>query len=84
MGWPILGDNIYGTAPRTGGPGLHLHAHEITVPLYKNRPPIGAVASVPPHMRERLTACGWQDNTPFVPAKAETQRKKAGFPLARE
>jgi tRNA pseudouridine32 synthase/23S rRNA pseudouridine746 synthase len=62
MGWPILGDNIYGTAPRSGGPGLHLHAHEIVVPLYKNRPPIRAVASVPPHMRERLAACGWQDN----------------------
>ncbi len=29
MGWPILGDTIYGTAPRTGGPMLHLHAREI-------------------------------------------------------
>ena len=36
-GWPILGDNIYGTAPRTGGPRLQLHAREVTVPLYKNR-----------------------------------------------
>ena len=25
-GFPVLGDNIYGTAPRFGGPGLHLHA----------------------------------------------------------
>ena len=25
-GWPILGDPIYGSAPRFGGPGLHLHA----------------------------------------------------------
>ena len=37
MGWPILGDAIYGNAPRTGGPALHLHAREIVVPLYKNR-----------------------------------------------
>jgi len=60
MGWPILGDAIYGTAPRTGGPGLQLHAREIVVPLYKNRPPIRIAAPVPPHMRERLLACGWQ------------------------
>jgi tRNA pseudouridine32 synthase/23S rRNA pseudouridine746 synthase len=26
MGWPILGDAIYGSAPRSGGPPLHLHA----------------------------------------------------------
>jgi tRNA pseudouridine32 synthase/23S rRNA pseudouridine746 synthase len=61
MGWPILGDAIYGNAPRTGGPTLHLHAREIVVPLYKNRPPIRVVAPVPEHMRERLTACGWQN-----------------------
>jgi len=59
MGWPILGDAIYGNAPRTGGPTLHLHAREITVPLYKNRDPIRVTAPVPEHMRERLTACGW-------------------------
>jgi tRNA pseudouridine32 synthase/23S rRNA pseudouridine746 synthase len=59
MGWPILGDAIYGTAPRTGGPGLQLHAREIVVPLYKNRAPIRLTAPVPPHMRERLLACGW-------------------------
>src|ERR1700686_5852184 len=60
MGWPILGDTIYGTAPRNGGPGLQLHAREIVVPLYKNRAPIRLTAPVPPHMRERLLACGWQ------------------------
>jgi len=59
MGWPILGDAIYGTAPRSGGPGLQLHAREIVVPLYKNRAPIRITAPVPPHMRERLLACGW-------------------------
>jgi tRNA pseudouridine32 synthase / 23S rRNA pseudouridine746 synthase len=60
MGWPILGDTIYGTAPRNGGVGLQLHAREIVVPLYKNRAPIRVSAPVPPHMRERLSACGWQ------------------------
>src|SRR5262249_34189314 len=36
-GFPIVGDTIYGSAPRTGGPPLHLHSREIIVPLYKNR-----------------------------------------------
>jgi tRNA pseudouridine32 synthase / 23S rRNA pseudouridine746 synthase len=60
MGWPILGDAIYGTAPRSGGPILHLHARDIVVPLYKNRAPIRVVAPVPAHMRAALAACGWQ------------------------
>jgi tRNA pseudouridine32 synthase / 23S rRNA pseudouridine746 synthase len=61
MGWPIVGDTIYGNTPRSGGPILHLHAREIVVPLYKNREPIRVVAPVPEHMRERLTACGWEE-----------------------
>ena len=63
MGWPILGDSVYGSAPRTGGPGLHLHARDIVVPLYKNRAPIQVTAPVPPHMQERLRACGWEGET---------------------
>jgi tRNA pseudouridine32 synthase/23S rRNA pseudouridine746 synthase len=59
MGWPIVGDTIYGTTPRAGGPILHLHSREIVVPLSKNKPLIGVTAPVPPHMRERLAACGW-------------------------
>jgi tRNA pseudouridine32 synthase/23S rRNA pseudouridine746 synthase len=59
MGWPILGDNIYGTAPRFGGPGLHLHAREIVVPLSKNREPVRITAPVPAHMRDLLRACGF-------------------------
>src|SRR3954452_17883266 len=46
MGWPIVGDNIYGTAPRSGGPILHLQSHEVIVPLYKNRDPIRVTAPV--------------------------------------
>jgi len=60
MGWPILGDAIYGRAPRSGGPPLHLHAREIIVPLYKNRAPIAVTAPVPPHMRAALEECGWK------------------------
>ena len=59
MGWPIVGDAIYGTAPRAGGPPLHLHSREIVVPLSKNKPPVAVTAPVPAHMRERLAACGW-------------------------
>ncbi|HEX2137556.1 MAG TPA: RNA pseudouridine synthase [Microvirga sp.] len=57
-GWPILGDAIYGTAPRFGGPGLHLHARAVTVPLYPKKPPITVEAPVPEHMLERVRACG--------------------------
>jgi tRNA pseudouridine32 synthase / 23S rRNA pseudouridine746 synthase len=58
-GWPIVGDSIYGTAPRSGGPPLQLHARDIVVPLYKSKAPIKVSAPVPPQMRERLAACGW-------------------------
>ncbi len=60
MGWPIVGDAIYGSAPRTGGPILHLHSREVVVPLYKNRAPIRVTAPPPPHMRAALGQCGWQ------------------------
>jgi tRNA pseudouridine32 synthase / 23S rRNA pseudouridine746 synthase len=62
MGWPMVGDNIYGSAPRTGGPILHLHSREIVVPISKNKPPVAVVAPVPQHMRERLMACGWKND----------------------
>jgi tRNA pseudouridine32 synthase / 23S rRNA pseudouridine746 synthase len=59
-GFPIVGDTIYGSAPRVGGPPLHLHSREIIVPLYKNRAPIKVTAPVPLAMQEHLYACGWQ------------------------
>src|SRR5262245_878273 len=59
-GFPIVGDTIYGTAPRPGGPALHLHSREIVVPLYKNRDPIRVMAPVPLALQDRLYACGWQ------------------------
>ena len=57
-GFPILGDPIYGAAPRFHGPGLHLHARGVTVPLYPKKPPITVESPVPEHMRERVEACG--------------------------
>ena len=63
MGFPIVGDPIYGNAPRQGGPPLHLHAREVTVPISKNKPPVTVTAPVPEHMRELLAACGWKDET---------------------
>jgi hypothetical protein len=67
MGWPILGDDIYGTAPRFSGPVLHLHAREVVVPISKNRPPVRVEAPVPAHMRERLMACGWNGEVQAAP-----------------
>ena len=59
-GWPIVGDSIYGSAPRFTGPPQMLHAREVVVPLAKNRPPVRVTAPVPDHMREALRACGWK------------------------
>jgi tRNA pseudouridine32 synthase/23S rRNA pseudouridine746 synthase len=79
MGWPIVGDNIYGNALRSGSPALHLHSREIVVPLYKNRDPVRVVAPVPAHMRERLMACGWSGDDKMPAPLAEV---KAVRPLA--
>ena len=58
LGAPIFGDTIYGKAPRIGGPGLHLHARAISIPLYRNKPPVEVEAPAPAHMRAALAACG--------------------------
>jgi tRNA pseudouridine32 synthase / 23S rRNA pseudouridine746 synthase len=55
MGWPILGDPVYGTGAG-GETMLHLHARAITVPLYKNKPAIEVSAPLPEHMRRTLAA----------------------------
>jgi tRNA pseudouridine32 synthase/23S rRNA pseudouridine746 synthase len=71
MGFPIVGDDIYGSAavarrargerfvPRAA-PALHLHAREVVVPLYRNKDPVRVCAPVPEHMVDLLVACGWQ------------------------
>ena len=55
MGFPIVGDNIYGNGPRFGEPRLHLHSREIGVPISRNKEPVRVVAPAPAHMHERLT-----------------------------
>jgi tRNA pseudouridine32 synthase/23S rRNA pseudouridine746 synthase len=57
-GWPIVGDAIYGAAPRFGGPGLHLHARAVTIPLYPNKPAVTVTAPMPERMGAALQACG--------------------------
>ncbi len=54
LGFPILGDTVYGHG---GALGLQLHAKTITIPLYKNKEPVKIEAPVPLHMRETLAAC---------------------------
>lgn len=63
MGWPIVGDSIYGQASRENAPALQLHSREVTVPISKNKPPVKVTAPVPEAMRERLSACGWTGDT---------------------
>jgi tRNA pseudouridine32 synthase/23S rRNA pseudouridine746 synthase len=58
MGFPIVGDPIYGSAPRFTGPGLHLHARGLTLPYHPKKPPVAVTAPLPAHMRERIAACG--------------------------
>ncbi len=83
MGWPVVGDGIYGSAPRFGGPGLQLHARTIAVPLYKNREPVRVTAPVAQHMKERLAQCGWPGEDPnlfritAVQAEVETETDAA-------
>ena len=63
MGWPILGDAVYGSAPRAGGPPLHLHARRVEVPLNKAKPPVIVEAPAPAHMLDALRACGFAGET---------------------
>ena len=59
MGWPILGDAIYGAGVSAEAEPLHLHARAISIPLYKNKEPVQCRAPAPDHMREALSLCGW-------------------------
>jgi tRNA pseudouridine32 synthase / 23S rRNA pseudouridine746 synthase len=61
MGWPIVGDNIYGNGPRFGEPRLHLHSRGIVIPISRNKEPVQVAAPAPDHMHERLRTCGWNE-----------------------
>ncbi|RYB03732.1 RluA family pseudouridine synthase [Lichenibacterium ramalinae] len=56
LGWPLVGDPIYGD--RAAGGTLHLLARAVSVPLYASRAAVGAVAPVPGHMADALAALG--------------------------
>jgi RluA family pseudouridine synthase len=57
MGWPIAGDTAYGS-DRTELP-LCLHARSVAVPYWAERPPVTAVAPLPPLLHPGFAACGW-------------------------
>ncbi|HIJ61645.1 MAG TPA: RNA pseudouridine synthase [Rhodospirillaceae bacterium] len=51
LGCPILGDPVYGSG--AAGP-LQLLARAVSIPYWADRPPVAAVAGVPPPMQEVL------------------------------
>ncbi|MDP2357669.1 MAG: RNA pseudouridine synthase [Beijerinckiaceae bacterium] len=59
LGWPIVGDPIYGSGRAGVEPALQLHAREVIVPIQKNKEPVRVTAPPPDHMLQRLRACGW-------------------------
>jgi tRNA pseudouridine32 synthase/23S rRNA pseudouridine746 synthase len=64
MGWPLLGDPVYGAGRRPDAPPLHLHARALVVPIQDNREPVRVVAPVPEHMRAALADCGVAPDLP--------------------
>jgi tRNA pseudouridine32 synthase/23S rRNA pseudouridine746 synthase len=72
MGWPIVGDPIYGPGGPHGGPGLQLHAREVVVPIQKNKEPVRATAPAPVHMLQRLRVCGFAGDSPAAGAAQVT------------
>ncbi len=56
LGYPILGDPVYGGGP---GQGLSLLAWRLCLPL---APPAAATAPPPSHMLAGLQQCGWRDD----------------------
>jgi tRNA pseudouridine32 synthase / 23S rRNA pseudouridine746 synthase len=60
MGFPIVGDRLYGTTQQNISRfSLQLHAQLVEIPLYPKRSPIVVEALPPPHMFTLLTKCGY-------------------------
>jgi tRNA pseudouridine32 synthase / 23S rRNA pseudouridine746 synthase len=63
MGWPILGDSVYGPGSSARADGaacpMHLHARMLSVPMSASKPPLVVEAPPPLHMQVALAACGW-------------------------
>ncbi len=68
MGWPIVGDPIYGAGAPEGGKTLHLHARSVVIPLSANREPIRVAAPPPAHMAGPLAALGLEPSEPSLQA----------------
>ena len=76
LGWPLLGDGIYGA--RDSGETLHLLARGVSVPLYPSRAAITVSAPVPPHMRPALSTLGWvQEEMPTDPEVSDPPPSRA-------
>jgi tRNA pseudouridine32 synthase/23S rRNA pseudouridine746 synthase len=60
MGWPVLGDRVYGSGKADGAPPLHLHARRVVVPIDKHKAPTPVEAPVPEHLKAALRVCGWE------------------------
>ena len=73
QGWPIVGDSVYGTAPRgeDSAVRLQLLARRISVPLAKTRPAIVVEAPAPAHMLAALTLCGFAGDPAPAPQAFE-------------
>ena len=61
LGHPIIGDRIYGV--QNEDKSLQLHARALEIPLYDKKPAITVEARLPPHLRESLGICGYQEET---------------------
>lgn len=82
MGWPLLGDPIYGHGRNEGAPPLHLHARAIVVPLQDGKPPVRAEAPVPAHMRDALAMCGLTPDLPNNDEQPNMRHDANHAPLA--
>ena len=61
LGWPLVGDGIYGDRDAAAATTLHLLARRIAVPLYPSRAAVEAEAPVPVHMAPSLRALGFAE-----------------------
>ena len=62
LGWPLVGDAIYGDRDAASTTTLHLLARRVAVPLYPSRAAVEAEAPVPGHMAAALAALGFAGN----------------------
>ncbi|MBU6235089.1 MAG: RNA pseudouridine synthase [Alphaproteobacteria bacterium] len=59
FGAAIVGDTIYGGEDAGKQPRLYLHAAQIIIPLYANKPPIKVEAPLPPEFKALAVVAKW-------------------------